>query len=205
MWVPAIGRHLGCGGALPSALICSLLYVPASLNTTVSHKMCDPCRAGPGAKLSCRLPLPLLASSMAVPLSASQKPAAPQPASLKCRRCGVWVLAPLPASAPAFISNLPSLPAAKFLLRAVILRPEAAPSPLSLPPSETSPELLGKHFACCYYSIPICILSHKPLLIPAFFWGGVKSSNPSFFFWGCRLTKAACGEIVREDGARERV
>lgn len=164
--------------------------------SSVPQGVCWAAEPAPGrAVLPC--PPSPLSSWAAEPLSAGQEP---QPASLKCQPCGARVPAPLLASAPAFISNLPSLPAAKFFLRAVILRPEAAPShslPPSLPPSETSPELLGKHFACCYYSIPICILSHKPLLIPAFFWGGVKSSNPSFFFRGWRLTKAARGEIVQ--------
>lgn len=176
-----------CRGALLRAVTDSPFY-------RASPKACDGWLSQPRAE-PCSVSLSPLSSSAAEPLSSSQDPAA---LSQPPRSASARLLAPLLASAPAFISNLPSLPAAKFFLRAVILRPEAAPShSLSLPPSETSPELLGKHFACCYYSIPICILSHKPLLIPAFFWGGVKSSNPSFFFWGWRLTKAARGEIVQ--------
>lgn len=87
---------------------------------------------------------PCLPSSQPCLLSAGQNG---QPASLKCQPCGVQVPAPLPASAPAFISNLSSLPAAKFFLRAVILRPEAAPSPLSLPPSlRNQPRTAGQTF-----------------------------------------------------------
>lgn len=184
-----------CRGALLCALIGSPFCIPGS--AAVYPKACDGLLSQPRAELYCHVPLPR-SPARRQSLCQPARTRSAQSASLKCQPCGARVLAPLLASAPAFISNLPSLPAAKFFLRAVILRPEAAPShSLSLPPSETSPELLGKHFACCYYSIPICMLSHKPLLIPAFFWGGVKSSNPSFFFWGWRLTKAARGEIVQ--------
>lgn len=94
-------------------------------------------------------------------VSQCQKPSVPQQTYLKCQ-CVAFRFTrshPLPLLQHLSTISIPSKSLNSFFMASFSDRSRSIPV---LPFLQMSPELLGKHLACCYYSIPICILSHKP-------------------------------------------
>lgn len=180
-----------------------LCHLPPAVPIPIEHsRMCAPRLAlslgmqpsQPGAEVSFCLSQPLLASSMSVSSRASRL-LPPEPPELS-----VWVPAPsLPLPQHLSAASLPSEALNSFSVASSSGQKPPVPA---LPSSRTSPELLGKHFACCYYSIPICILSHKPLLIPAFSGAGLRVQTHHFSFGAGGLQKLPAARLFWRMGPR---